>query len=94
MEARERDVLLVDKESGAVTVVQPNMDGSYWRKIVKSKMIRMKEARCIKAAKAFAEEAGLGDANIVASWGPYTSVSGTAKNTGLAGLTTQAKNKF
>lgn len=92
MEAREQAVLLVDKESGAVTVVQPNEDGSYWRKIVRNKMIRMKEARRIKAAKLFAaEEEGLEEANVVASWGPYTTVSGTAKNTGVAGLTTQAK---
>jgi len=91
MEAREQAVLLIDEKSGAVTVVQPNEDGSYWRKIVRNKMIRMKEARRIKAAKAFAEELNLEEAKVVASWGPYTTVSGTAKNTGVAGLTTAAK---
>ena len=35
-----------------MTVVQPNEDGSYWRKIVRNKMIRMKEKRRVQAAKA------------------------------------------
>eukprot|EP00567_Pseudictyota_dubia_P011395 CAMPEP_0197443292 /NCGR_PEP_ID=MMETSP1175-20131217/9054_1 /TAXON_ID=1003142 /ORGANISM="Triceratium dubium, Strain CCMP147" /LENGTH=583 /DNA_ID=CAMNT_0042973901 /DNA_START=66 /DNA_END=1817 /DNA_ORIENTATION=- len=91
MEAREQAILLIDQESGAVTVVQPNEDGSYWRKIVRNKMIRMKEARRIKAAKLFAADNDMEDANVVASWGPYMTVSGTAKNTGVAGLTTAAK---
>ena len=43
VEPEEQAVLLVDDESGAVTVIQPNEDGSYWRKIVRNKMIRMKE---------------------------------------------------
>ena len=55
-------------------------------------MIRMKEARRIKAAKAFAEEMKMGEeTDVVASWGPYMSVSGTAKKTGVAGLTAPAK---
>ena len=40
----------MDKASGAITVVQPNEDGSYWRKIVRNKMIRMKEKRRLQAA--------------------------------------------
>ncbi len=57
-------------------------------------MIRMKEARRIKAAKAFAEDQlELGEeAKVVPSWGPYMSTSGTAKKTGVAGLTTKAEN--
>ena len=94
MEAREQAVLLIDEADGQVTVVQPNEDGSYWRKIVRNKMIRMKEARRIKAAKAFAEDQlKLGEeAKVVPSWGPYMSTSGTAKKTGVAGLTTKAEN--
>jgi hypothetical protein len=30
------------------------------------------------------------EAKIVSSWGPYTTTSGTAKKTGVAGLTTKA----
>jgi hypothetical protein len=75
----------------AVTVVQPNEDGSYWRKIVRNKMVRMKEKRRVQAASYFAKQAAaavLGDAGategavepfVVSSWGPYTSISGTAK---------------
>merc|ERR1712087_977791 len=79
-EGVEQALILFDEESKDVTVVQPNEDGSYWRKIVRNKMIRMKEARRIKAAKAFAEEMKMGEeTDVVASWGPYMSVSGTAK---------------
>lgn len=48
----------------------------------------------LQAAKAFAkEQMGLDedDAQVVSSWGPYTSTAGTAKKTGVAGLTTPAK---
>ncbi|EOD32129.1 hypothetical protein EMIHUDRAFT_449531 [Emiliania huxleyi CCMP1516] len=38
-EGEEQAVLLVDDESATVTVVQPNEDGSYWRKIVRNKMV-------------------------------------------------------
>jgi len=79
--------------AGSVTVVQPNEDGSYWRKIVRNKMIRMKEARRVKAAKLFASKVvpEEEEPHVVSSWGPYTSIVGTAKTTGVAGLTTQAK---
>merc|ERR1711871_970360 len=80
----EQAVILYD-EQGAVTVVQPNEDGSYWRKIVRNKMVRMQEQRREKAAKRFvAEELGIEEApSVVSSWGPYTTTSGTAKNTGV-----------
>jgi hypothetical protein len=92
VEAGEQAVLLIDNKSGSVVVVQPNEDGSFWRKIVRNKMIRMKEVRRVKAAQAFAvdimkEE----DASVVSSWGPYMSTSGTAKKTGVQGLTAPAK---
>lgn len=91
-DGREQAVLLIDDETGAVTIVQPNEDGSYWRKIVRNKMIRMKEVRREKAAKALATDLLKQETpNVVSSWGPYTSTSGTAKKTGVSGLTTPAK---
>jgi hypothetical protein len=91
-EAREQAVLLFDDADGSVTVVQPNEDGSYWRKIVRNKMVRMKEARREKAAKSFAKDLlGKEESNVVSSWGPYISTSGTAKKTGVSGLTAPAK---
>ena len=59
-------------------------------KIVRNKMIRMKEVRREKAAKAFMKnELGkdADDLDLVSSWGPYVTTSGTAKNTGVKGLT-------
>ena len=95
-EVEEQAVLLVDDATGVVTVVQPNEDGSYWRKIVRNKMIRMKEKRRVQAGKAFAEEefdeAEL-EGKVVSSWGPYTSIVGTAVKTGVAGLTAKAELK-
>lgn len=91
---REQAVIMYDPKDGAVTVVQPNEDGSYWRKIVRNKMVRMKEVRRVKAAKAFAKDVmGVDedDAQIVSSWGPYTTTSGTAKKTGVAGLTSPSQ---
>jgi len=90
-EAEEQAVLLVD-DTGLVTVVQPNEDGSYWRKIVRNKMIRMKEKRRLQAGKAYAEEYFDGfEGKVVSSWGPYTSIVGTATKTGVAGLTSKAE---
>lgn len=90
---REQAVVMLDK-SGLVTVVQPNEDGSYWRKIVRNKMVRMKEVRRVKAAKMWAAELmnleDEGEANVVSSWGPYMTTSGTAKKTAVPGLTAKS----
>ncbi|EEC45466.1 predicted protein [Phaeodactylum tricornutum CCAP 1055/1] len=88
---REQAVILVDKDDGSVVVVQPNEDGSYWRKIVRNKMIRMKEVRRVKAAKEFAKSLMDKEVEVVSSWGPYTTTSGTAKKTGVQGLTAPAR---
>ena len=90
---REQAVVLLDPETGVVTVVQPNEDGSYWRKIVRNKMIRMKESRRVKAAKKWINEKVGEDkvGEVLSSWGPYTSTGGTAKRTGVAGLTAPSK---
>lgn len=78
-------VLVFDDEG--VTVVQPNPDGSYWRKIVRNKIARMKERRREKAAIDFAqaylpvrsEDEAKG--KVLSTWGPYKSTSGVAKST-------------
>ena len=86
--AREQGVVLIDDVNGSVVVVQPNEDGSYWRKIVRNKMVRMKEVRRERAAKALAATlTGNDEAEVISSWGPYTTTKGTAKNTGIQGLT-------
>jgi len=75
---KEQALILYDEEGNDVTVIQPNEDGSYWRKIVRNKMIRMRESRRVKAAKAWmADRVGednVGD--VLSSWGPYTSTIG------------------
>jgi 3',5'-cyclic AMP phosphodiesterase CpdA len=91
-DGREQSVLLIDDTDGSVVVVQPNEDGTYWRKIVRNKMVRMKEVRRQKAAAAFAKEFfNKDEVQVVSSWGPYTSTSGTAKKTGVSGLTAPAQ---
>mmetsp|Transcript_29330 Transcript_29330/g.84300 ORF Transcript_29330/g.84300 Transcript_29330/m.84300 type:complete len:567 (-) Transcript_29330:87-1787(-) len=79
-ESQEQAVLLIDDKDNSVVVVQPNEDGSYWRKIVRNKMIRMKEVRREKAAKALAKVLGKDDTEVVSTYGPYTSTAGMAKN--------------
>mmetsp|Transcript_7825 Transcript_7825/g.11251 ORF Transcript_7825/g.11251 Transcript_7825/m.11251 type:complete len:599 (-) Transcript_7825:168-1964(-) len=94
-DSREQAVIMYD-ENNIVTVIQPNEDGSYWRKIVRNKIARMKERRREKAAIEFAEEMlGVETDNIkdqvFSSWGPYTSTSGVAKSTGVEGVTKPAE---
>mmetsp|Transcript_8811 Transcript_8811/g.19768 ORF Transcript_8811/g.19768 Transcript_8811/m.19768 type:complete len:122 (+) Transcript_8811:1714-2079(+) len=84
---REQAILVYDDDG--VTVVQPNPDGSYWRKIVRNKIARMKEKRREKAAIEFAQgflpvkSEDEAKEKIVSTWGPYKSTSGVAKSTGL-----------
>ncbi len=74
--AQEQALILYDEDTSEVTVVQPNEDGSYWRKIVRNKMHRMREQRRVKAAKKWAEEALGNGEKVLSSWGPYTSTVG------------------
>lgn len=98
-EAPERDqAVLYYDEAGSVTVIQPNEDGSYWRKIVRNKIARMAERRREKAAAMFArtlQDMSLEEAEdqVLSSWGPYTTTSGTAKTTQIvpAGLISDCK---
>jgi len=79
-------LILYDDASDDVTVVQPNEDGSYWRKVVRNKMHRMKEMRRVKAAKNWAmKEKGVDDVRVLSSYGPYTTTAGQ-----VMGLTTKA----
>jgi hypothetical protein len=88
--AKEQAVIMYDDDNN-ITVIQPNEDGSYWRKIVRNKIARMKEKRREEAAAEFAtsmlgvreEEA---KKKIRSSWGPYTTTSGVAKTTTVPGL--------
>ena len=48
----------------------------------------------VQAAKAYADETFEGEefeGRVVSSWGPYTSIVGTAVKTGVAGLTAEAE---
>jgi len=87
IESREQAVILYDDDMNVI-VVQPNEDGSYWRKIVRNKMIRMKEKRREKAAVEFAKKqfgtAADTTVKVKSSWGPYTSTVGTAKTTSVS----------
>lgn len=80
-----------------MTVVQPNSDGSYWRKIVRNKIARMKEKRREKAAIEFASaylpvrSENEAKEKVVSTWGPYTTTSGVAKSTTVAGVTKKEK---
>lgn len=90
--------MLVFDDDG-VTVVQPNDDGSYWRKIVRNKIARMKERRREKAAIEFAQaylpvrSEDEAKEKIVSTWGPYTTTSGVAKSTGVVGVTKKETKK-
>lgn len=81
---QEREqAIIVHGDEGQITVVQPNEDGSYWRKIVRNKIARMKEKRREKAAKNYAieqlgKDEGVVKELVVSTWGPYTSTSGNA----------------
>ncbi|CAB9519529.1 Calcineurin-like phosphoesterase [Seminavis robusta] len=80
---REQAVIVHDLEKGSITVVQPNEDGSYWRKIVRNKIARMKEVRRVKAAIQYGVERLWLDEteakkSVQSTWGPYTTTSGNA----------------
>ena len=62
-------------------MIQPNEDGSYWRKIVRNKMHRMREQRRVKAAGKWYKEKFGDDSEpaVLSSWGPYTSTVGQVK---------------
>mmetsp|Transcript_102614 Transcript_102614/g.320826 ORF Transcript_102614/g.320826 Transcript_102614/m.320826 type:complete len:631 (+) Transcript_102614:1-1893(+) len=82
-------LVLYKDDSNDVTVVQPNEDGTYWRKVVRNKMHRMKEMRRCAAAKNWmkAIKGDDADVNILSSYGPYTTTAGQ-----VMGISTRAIN--
>mmetsp|Transcript_35445 Transcript_35445/g.66818 ORF Transcript_35445/g.66818 Transcript_35445/m.66818 type:complete len:595 (+) Transcript_35445:79-1863(+) len=83
-------LVLYDDDTNKVTVVQPNEDGSYWRKVVRNKMHRMREMRRVAAAKKWIKEKHITDdtePEVLSSYGPYTSTAGN-----VMGLSTRAIN--
>jgi len=88
---REQAIILYTEGSDEnITVVHPNEDGSYWRKIVRNKVVRMREKRREKAAQNFIKQAlNLPPdvkPKVKSTWGPYTSTDGTAKRTSVPGM--------
>jgi hypothetical protein len=82
-EEREQAVIIHRLNDPQITVIQPNEDGSYWRKIVRNKIARMKEKRREKAALKYAEDnlnmdQKVAKENLISTWGPYTSTVGNA----------------
>jgi len=98
-ELKDRRVAVIDDEWGGsalvlytddsdkVTVVQPNEDGTYWRKVVRNKMHRMREMRRMTAAKNFMKQMKGEDQDIevLSSYGPYKTTAGQ-----VMGLSTRA----
>ena len=79
-------VLYDDDNNSEVTVVQPNEDGTYWRKVVRNKMHRTREMRNVAAAKEWIKEALPDqDHDVMSSYGPYTSTAGQ-----VMGISTKA----
>ena len=92
-------LVLFDNDTSDVTVVQPNEDGSYWRKVVRNKMHRMREMRRASAAKKWIKkEKGLADdaeVDVLSSWGPYITTAGNVMGitTMVSGVTQTASHR-
>lgn len=89
-ENREQAIVLYTEGSNEnITVIHPNEDGSYWRKIVRNKVVRMREKRREKAAERFIKSSlnlpAETKLKVQSSWGPYISTDGTAKKTSVPG---------
>ncbi len=91
--------VLVFNDAG-VTIVQPNANGSYWRKIVHNKIARMKEKQREKAAINFAQSnlpvnsLNKAKERVVSTWGPYKSTSSVAKSTVTKGVKKVSKKEL
>eukprot|EP00929_Paragymnodinium_shiwhaense_P041749 TRINITY_DN21684_c0_g1_i2.p1 TRINITY_DN21684_c0_g1~~TRINITY_DN21684_c0_g1_i2.p1 ORF type:complete len:264 (-),score=47.98 TRINITY_DN21684_c0_g1_i2:321-1112(-) len=71
-------LLLFADSSHAATVVQPNDDGSYWRRVVRNKLLRTRERRRLSVAKEWvkAAKADGEPVKVLASYGPYKTAAG------------------
>ena len=75
------------EDDEVTTVVQPNEDGSYWRKVVRNKMHRMWEMRRVAAAKNWIQSVKGEDSSnkVLSSYGPYITTAGQ-----VMGISTRA----
>merc|ERR1719245_2028405 len=88
-------LVLYEDETDDVTVVQPNEDGSYWRKVVRNKMHRMKEMRRMAAAKNWMKKMKGEDkvGKVLSSYGPYTTTAGQVMGLSTRAIDPKAKAK-
>ncbi|CAK0819710.1 unnamed protein product [Prorocentrum cordatum] len=88
-------LLLYRDDSEDVTVVQPNEDGSYWRKVVRNKMHRMQEMRRVAAAKNWMKQQRGEDAEfkVLSSYGPYKTTAGQVMGLSTRAIDPKAKVK-
>mmetsp|Transcript_9600 Transcript_9600/g.13285 ORF Transcript_9600/g.13285 Transcript_9600/m.13285 type:complete len:497 (+) Transcript_9600:189-1679(+) len=72
-------ILYADGDDRA-TVVQPNEDGTYWRRIVRNKVHRTREKRRCEAASNWLKERNGPDSQpkVLSSYGPYIGQAGNA----------------
>jgi hypothetical protein len=83
LQEREQAVIIHDPDGSNISVIQPNEDGSYWRKIVRNKIARMKEKRRELAAVRYAvdmlaQKEAEAKTRVKSTWGPYISTVGNA----------------
>ena len=73
-------LILYTEGQDEATVVQPNEDGTYWRRIVRNKLFRTREKRRAEAAEHFVKSLNGADSSptIRSSYGPYTNTAGQA----------------
>jgi len=88
-------LVLYEDSTNDVTVVQPNEDGSYWRKVVRNKMHRMREMRRVAAAKNWMKAIKGEDTEIsvLSSYGPYTTTAGQVMGLSTKAINPKAKTK-
>ena len=86
-------LLYDDENNSEVTVVQPNEDGTYWRKVVRNKMYRTREKRNVDAAKKFIQSVLPDqDHDVMSSYGPYISTVGQVMGVSTKALPFKAED--
>ena len=91
--AKEQALVLYSDESDEITVVQPNEDGTYWRKVVRNKMYRTREKRNVDAAKKFIQSVLPDqDHDVMSSYGPYISTVGQVMGVSTKALPFKAED--
>ena len=73
--------------------MQPNEDGTYWRKVVRNKMYRTRETRNVDAAKKFIQKVLPDqDHDVMSSYGPYISTVGQVMGVSTKALPFKAED--